>query len=78
MPKMLQVRNLPDAVHAELMRRARSSGHTLTGYVEEILVRETSRPPVEEVLARIRGRRPVDLGAPAAELLRSERAERDS
>ncbi len=76
MPKMLQVRNVPDRLHRELVRRARTAGHSLTDYVQEILEREVARPPIEEVLTRISGRSPVDLGRPAAEILRAERAAR--
>jgi plasmid stability protein len=73
MPKMIQVRNVPDELHRELMRRAKSRGRTLTDYVEEILEREMARPPREEVFERIRSRTPVDTGKPASELIREER-----
>lgn len=73
MPKMLQVRNLPDPVHAELVRRARRTGRTLTDFVQAILEREVARPPLDETLARLRGRQAVDLGRPAAELVAEER-----
>ena len=76
MTKMLQVRSIPDELHAELVRRARRSGRTLTDYVQGVLEREVARPPAEEVFERIRHREPVDLGAPAAEFLRQEREER--
>lgn len=76
MPKMLQVRNLPDPVHAELSRRAMRSGRTLTDFVQAILEREVARPPLDEVLERLHGREPVDLGQPAAELLAEERGRR--
>jgi hypothetical protein len=69
MSKMIQVRNVPNRLHGELLRRARLRGQTLTDYVEQILEREVSRPPAEEVFARIRSRAPVDLGGPAAELI---------
>ena len=78
MPKMLQVRNVPERLHRELTRRARKAGRSLTDYVQEILEREVSRPPAEEVFARIAGRLPVDLGRPAAEILRAERAAREA
>ncbi|HEX2165188.1 MAG TPA: toxin-antitoxin system HicB family antitoxin [Thermoanaerobaculia bacterium] len=75
MSRMLQVRNVPDWLHDELLRRAKRSRRTLTQYVQEVLEREVARPPAEEVFERIRRRDPVDLGAPAAELIRRERAE---
>jgi len=73
---MIQVRNLPDRVHRELVRRAERSGVTLTQYIEDILEREVAQPPLDEVLARIRNRRRVDLPMPAANLLRLERERR--
>ena len=73
MSKMIQVRNVPDALHRELMRRARARKLTLTAYVQEVLTREVERPRPEDVFARIAGRRRVKLPASAAELLRAER-----
>lgn len=76
MPKMIQVRSVPDKLHRELMRRARMSGQTLTAYVQDILEREVARPLASDVFERIRRSAPVDLGRPAAELIREERATR--
>ncbi len=77
MAKMIQVRNVPDRVHRELVRRAKASRQTLTAYIEEILEREVSRPTKEEVFARIRSREPVDLGGlSAAEIIAEGYAER--
>ena len=77
MSKMIQVRDVPDKLHRELMKRARSRGKTLTSFIQEILEREIARPPREEVFARIRSHPPVDLGKPAADIIREERTERD-
>jgi plasmid stability protein len=76
MPKMIQVRNVPDRLHRELMRRARARSQTLTDYVQEILEREVARPEPEEIFRRILARDPVDLPVPAATLIRDERRER--
>jgi antitoxin FitA len=61
MAKMIQVRNVPDRLHRELTRRARSRGQTLTAFVEEILEREAARPAPNEVAARIRSREAIDV-----------------
>jgi len=53
---MIQVRNVPPELHAELVRRARLSGKTLTAYVQDVLEREVGRPPAEEVFATIKAR----------------------
>jgi plasmid stability protein len=76
MAKMIQVRNVPDRLHRELVRRARACGRTLTDYVQEILEREVARPPAEEVFERVAARAPVDLRGPAADLLAEERKSR--
>ena len=67
MPKMIQVRSV---------RRARKRGRTVTSYIQEILEREVSRPLAEEVFEQIARATPVDLGRPAADFLREERASR--
>jgi plasmid stability protein len=77
MAKMIQVRNVPDALHRELMKRARARGETLTQYVQSILEREVARPPAEDVFERIRSREPVPLDRPAADLIREERTRRE-
>ncbi len=71
--RMIQVRNVPARLHRELLRRAKARGQTLTDYIQELLERETSRPPREEVFARIARRRRVRLPVSAAELIRQER-----
>ena len=76
MSKMIQVRNVPVRLHRELTKRARARGRTLTDYIQEILERELSRPPAEEVFERIASRPAVDLGRAAALLIREEREAR--
>lgn len=78
MSKMIQVRNVPDRIHRELVKRARARGQTLTDYIEEILERELARPARQEVFARVSGRSSVRLGRRAAELIREERTRREA
>jgi plasmid stability protein len=78
MSKMIQVRNVPDRLHRELTRRARAAGETLTEYVERILEREVARPQPQELFGRIARRPRVDLGEPAAELIKRDRAVREA
>lgn len=75
MAKMLQIRNVPSRVHAELKRRAEKAGRTLTDYVQEILEREVARPPKEEVFARLRRRSRVALDRPASDFIAQARRE---
>jgi antitoxin FitA len=76
MPKMIQVRNVPDELHAELVKRARARGQTLTDYLQELLEREVARPLPEEVFRTVAAREPVDLPVAVAELIREERRRR--
>jgi plasmid stability protein len=73
---MLQVRNVPDDVHAELRRRAQAAGVSLSEYLLRELERIAARPPIEEVLARSAARR-LDLSmADVVATVRAERPER--
>jgi len=77
MSKMIQVRNVPDKLHRELIRRARAGGETLTAYIERILEREVARPQSPELFGRIARRPKVDLGEPASEPIKQERGIRE-
>ncbi|MGH2793363.1 MAG: hypothetical protein ACRDKG_03560 [Actinomycetota bacterium] len=78
MTKMIQVRNVPDKLHKELVRRAGKRDLTLTDYIQGVLEREIARPLGEEVFERIESRTPVPMGrGRAAALIRKERASRD-
>lgn len=74
---MIQVRNVPERLHRELVKRARRRGVTLTRYIQDILEREVARPPVDEVLDRVEASAPVSLGRPAADLIHEERTDRE-
>ncbi len=56
MSKMLQVRDVPDHVHAELRRRAASAGMSLSEFALQELSRLARRPTVEELLTRVAAR----------------------
>ena len=73
MPKMVQIRNVPDTLHRKLKVRAADSGQTLSDYLLAELERLAARPTREEMLARIHGRRRVTLRTPAAAIIRQER-----
>lgn len=79
MARMLQVRSLPDDVHAELVRRAKHKHVSLSDYVREILVREVAYDDPSEWFDRVRATRAgLRKGGPSgAELVREGREERD-
>jgi plasmid stability protein len=73
MSKMVQIRNVPDALHRKLKARAIDSGQTLSDYLLVELERLAARPTREEMLARLHGRKRVTLKTPPAVVIRKER-----
>lgn len=78
---MLQVRNLPDDVHAKLKERAAAARMTLSDYVATQLAKLVSYRTNAEILADAR-QRATEAGITAlpvdgAEAVRAARAERD-
>jgi antitoxin FitA len=58
MPVMIQVRNVPDAVHRTLKTRAAATGTSLSDYIKRELVRAAEQATLEEVDERIQARGP--------------------
>ena len=73
MSKMVQIRNVPDALHRKLKIRAADSGQTLSDYLLAEIERLAVRPTREEMLAKLHGRKRVTLKTPAAVVVREER-----
>ena len=73
LPKMVQIRNVPDTLHRKLKVRAAASGQTLTDYLLAELERLATRPTRSEMLARLHSRKRVTLKTPAAVVIREER-----
>lgn len=73
MSVMIQVRNVPESLHRELVRRAELRGQSLTAYVQDILEREVHRPSRAEIVRRIMEQEPVKLDFPVADLIREDR-----
>lgn len=73
----VQIKDVPDEVHAELRRRAASAGKSLQEYLLARLVEETRRPSLDELLERVQqrsgGRVSIQF---AADALRDDRAAR--
>jgi plasmid stability protein len=53
---MIQVRNVPDAVHRTLKMRAAATGTSLSDYVKRELVRSAEQATIEELDERLRAR----------------------
>ena len=74
--KMIQVRNVPEKLHRELLRRAKHAGKTLTAYIQEILEREVSHSTWDEINERLRELGPMKLPRPPSEYIIEERRAR--
>lgn len=73
MPKVVQIRNVPEVLHRTLKARALSASQTLSNYLLTELERLAARPTRDEMLTRIHSRKRVSLKTPAAVIIRDER-----
>lgn len=73
MSRMVQVRDVPEALHRRLTARAAAAGRTLSDYLLAELERLASRPTRQDMLARLHRRKRVTLKTPAAAVIREER-----
>ncbi len=64
----LQVKNLPDELHAEMRERAAQDGLTLSEYVTRLIRRELRRPALNDWLDRL-AVRPLHVDVDAVALL---------
>ncbi|GMU78672.1 MAG: hypothetical protein AMXMBFR46_14670 [Acidimicrobiia bacterium] len=72
----IQVKDVPDDVHATLRRRAASAGMSLQEYLLGRLVEDARAPTLEEVLDRAGGR--AGGRAPLTTAARAVRSDRDA
>jgi plasmid stability protein len=70
--KMIQIRHVPASVHRKLKQRAAAADKSLSDYLREEIERMAGLPTLEETLARIRRRRPIEFppGQTPAEVIR--------
>ena len=76
MSKMIQIRNVPAALHRKLKSRAALAGMTLSDYLLKEIREVVERPTMEELRERLRKRSPVNLSISVAEAVREERDRR--
>jgi len=74
---IIQVKNVPTAMHRELRRRAQQEGTTIRDYVIKLIERDQRRPSKRDWLERVAELEPVSVSQPAAEVIREGREERD-
>ena len=70
---MLQIRNVPDALHRRLKARAAMEGVSMSLYVLREIERSLARPSRQELLRAIREQPEVVLDRLPADVLREER-----
>ncbi len=73
MSKMIQIRNVPDAVHRRLKSRAASAGLSLSEYLLREVTRSAEAPSDEELWERLRSRRAVEPSSPLSRMVRETR-----
>ena len=73
MSKIIQVRNVPDAVYRTLKVRAAMAGMSLSDYLLAELRDLAERPTMDEMCERLRRYEPVVLRTPAARAVREQR-----
>ncbi len=73
MPTMIQIRNVPDALHRQLKSRAALAGMSLSDYLLAELRRMAERPSLAEMRERLENRPPTDPVPSPEEAIRAER-----
>jgi plasmid stability protein len=76
MPKMIQLRNVPDALHRHLKARAAMAGMSLSDYLLTEIREIAERPTLAELRDRLHTRKPVNLILNTARVVREEREAR--
>jgi len=76
MSKMIQLRNVPDALHRSLKARAALAGMSLSDYLLTEIKEIAERPTLAELRDRLHKRMPVSGQIDTALLVREEREAR--
>ncbi|MHB8452293.1 MAG: FitA-like ribbon-helix-helix domain-containing protein [Mycobacteriales bacterium] len=72
------IRDLPEEVHAELVRRAAAEDKSLRSYLRGVLTEHVAVPSIDQWLQRLRELGPTHaVGPTGAELVAAARAEDD-
>lgn len=76
MPKLIQLRHVPDDLHRKLKARAALAGMSLSDYLVAELKRVAELPTMDELYARLKQLPPVAVREPPATVIRAERDRR--
>jgi plasmid stability protein len=73
---MIQIRNVPDALHRKLKARAAAAGMSLSDYLLGHVRQFAEAPTMEEMRARLASLKPISTGESTARMVRVERDSR--
>jgi antitoxin FitA len=76
MSTMIQIRNVPDALHRQLKSRAALAGMSLSDYLLSEIRQVAERPTRDELRARLERRSGTAPSVPPAQAIRAERDRR--
>ena len=76
MSAMIQIRNVPDALHRQLKSRAALAGMSLSDFLLSQIREAAERPTLEELRARLEHRPKATPSVPPAAAIRAERDRR--
>lgn len=72
----LQIKDLPESLHAELRRRAHLEGVTVRAYVLDLIQRDQVQPARSEWFERVGRLTAVEVDGPVADVVRADRESR--
>ena len=73
MQTMIQIRNVPEALHRRLKARAAIEGLSMSRYILREMEKALERPSRRDLLEAIRSQPALELNPSPAEILRQER-----
>ena len=73
MPRMIQIRNVPDELHRRLKSRAAQARMSLSDYLLNEIRKIAEQPTWDEFRARLATRTPVNSPLSPAEIIREHR-----
>lgn len=76
MSTMIQIRNVPDALHRKLKSRAALAGMSLSDYLLSEIREMAERPTLEELRVRLESRSEVKPSVTPVQAIRAERDQR--
>jgi hypothetical protein len=74
----LQIRGIPVKTRDALRRKAESKGVSMSQYLIDLIQRDVQKMPLDEWIAMVRKNPRIDLGRPAADILRELHDEEDA